>query len=156
MSTTTHTTVSLPPARAAQLRAIADTRGCNLTEAIEHLIHGEIEAGRLADALPGFEITREGNRVSLSLNGEASISTTLTFALWLAAHFLLAADGMREGAAGARSMTLEDGNDFIVVRRGRGVGVLLHKDGALIAKASMTLGMARDIARQLERSAKLH
>jgi len=145
------TLIKLPEARALQLRAIADVNGCTVTEAVELLINREIRAGRLADALPGFEI-KVANKHVWFVVGEIGLPPLVpAHARTVAAYFLNAADG---GDA-ARGIGLgQEEFKLVVARKGRGIIVravdIAHEREA---KETMTPGMARDLARQLVKAA---
>lgn len=145
------TLIKLPDARALQLRAIADINECTMTEAIELLINREIKAGRLADAMPGFEIKTANKHVWFVIGEIGLPPLAPAHARLVAGLFLNAA----EGGVSARGLSLgEEEFELLVVRKGR--GVIVHATDVAHereSKVTMTLGMARDLARQLSKAA---
>src|ERR1035441_394202 len=65
------TTIMLHPARAEQLRQLADNKGVSVVELIERFINRAIEEGDLADKLPGFPIWASGMKVVCVLDNIA-------------------------------------------------------------------------------------
>lgn len=146
------TLIKLPEARALQLRAIADVNGCTVTEAVELLINREIKAGRLADTLHGFEITNANGHTWFVI-GEIGLPPLVpAHTRLVAALFVNAADGSRDSAKG---LSLgHDDFELLISRKGRGV-IVTARDVThdRESKVSMTPGMARDLARQLNKAA---
>jgi hypothetical protein len=56
----------IPPERAEQLRLISIALGgFTISETLGHLIRGEVAKGTIAATVPGYDIKREGERVSI-------------------------------------------------------------------------------------------
>jgi hypothetical protein len=150
------TTISLPTARAEQLRALAKTldpdRELTIVELVERLINQAIGEGDLDDQLPGFDtFVNEHGLVVLMFGDIPPLAVSTTFARHLA-------ETLREAAAPkskARAVNLADGSLFVIARHATGV-ILARtpKPGAAPVKATMTVGMAADLARQIEKAAK--
>ncbi|MHC2021479.1 hypothetical protein [Methylobacterium sp. CM6247] len=148
------TLIKIPEARALQLRAIATTRECTVTEAVEHLIHEEIKAGRLPDALPGFEVHTGHGNVCLVIGNAGLPALHPTYARVVAELFLHAANGMKDGRGNVVKLNEGDAYRLIVARKGRGiVGKLVCDEMEIDEQFSMTAGMARDFARQITKAA---
>ncbi len=141
-------TIMLPEARIAQLRALADANGVTLTETIERLINNEIAAGRLPDTLPGFEVTPAVRRVYLTVDDFTFPAMTVRQARQIAdllTDITHDQDGHRQGfkfGPGAEAVV------FGVARRGRGIviGGDDPQTGRSV-KATVTPSMARDLSR---------
>lgn len=145
------TTITLPGERAAQLRALADADGTTISEVIERLINSEIAAGRLPDTLPGFEVHVADRHVWLVIGDFGFPAMHPTHANTVAALLTHLADSGTDG----RGNKLEFGEIvFKAARKGRGVliGGEDHETGRTI-KSSLTLGMARDLARIIRKAA---
>jgi hypothetical protein len=111
----------LPVERVAQLRALAAADGTTITETIERLINEQIAADRLPDTLPGFD----------------EIAGLL--------------EEFGTGTAGGKKARFSTGAEeirFRISRKGRGVTIGGEAiQTARTVKATMTAGMARDLAR---------
>ena len=155
--------MKLPAARAGQIKALAAARGIGATEALERLLNLAIEAGELDDALPGWEVRREGDSVTLTLDGQTIPAMTLEVAALVAHHFERAGTEMKVGRGypqfyGA-SREMGAANCLTIGRHGGGVVVALEvlKPGGQLGEgertlAAMTRGMAVDLARQIRKA----
>ncbi|MBL0406555.1 hypothetical protein JKG68_21590 [Microvirga aerilata] len=141
------TTIMLPGARVAQLRALAEADGTTISEVIDRLINAEIAAGRLPDRLPGFDVVPTAGRVFLSMQ-------TFTFPAMSPAQARKIADILDEFGTdkeGGKKATFGKGDDeisFKIARKGR--GIIIAGDDVQTGrtmKATVTPGMARDLAR---------
>jgi hypothetical protein len=141
-------TITLPAERIAQLRTLAETEGDTITEVIERWINAEIAAGRLPDILPNFEVTSAEGRVWLTVKD-------FTFPALTPAQAGQFADVLLEIAettdiAGKKALFGEGADEIRVKVARKGRGILI--DGVDVqtgttVKASLTPGMARDLAR---------
>jgi hypothetical protein len=138
----------LPAERIAQLRTLAETEGGTITEMIERWINTEIAAGRLPDILPNFEVTAAEGRVWLTVKD-------FTFPAMTPAQAGQFADVLLEIAetrdiAGKKALFGEGKGEIRVKVARKGRGVLIDgvdvQTGSTV-KASLTPGMARDLAR---------
>jgi hypothetical protein len=136
----------LPVERVAQLRALAAADGTTITETIERLINEQIAAGRLSDTLPGFDVIAAVGRVFLSVHDFTFPAMSPGQARQIAGLLEEFGTG-KEGGKRARFSTGEEIR-FRISRKGRGVTISGEDiQTARTVKATMTAGMARDLAR---------
>jgi hypothetical protein len=140
-------TIMLPVERVAQLRALAASNGTTITETIERLINQEIAAGRLPDTLPGFDVIATVSGVFLSVHDFTFPALSPRQARQIAGLLEEFGTG-KEGGKKARFSTGDEEIRFRISRKGRGV-MIGGEDiqAARTVKATMTAGMARDLAR---------
>ncbi|TFZ55928.1 hypothetical protein E4V01_20655 [Methylorubrum sp. Q1] len=148
------TLVKLPVARALQLKSIADARECTICEAVEHLLREEVRAGRLADVLPGFEVSTIGGSVRFGI-GEVDLPPMHpAHARVVASLFQHAASGMPAGRGNALTLGDDAPYQLTVGRKGRGIVGRVSCEALKISHSfSMTTGMARDLSRQIGKAA---
>lgn len=155
MSRVTHTTISLPPSRASQLRSIAHAHDCSITDAIELLIRREIKAGRLNDELPGFAAHTEHGHVCLEI-GWVGLPPLSPANARVVADFFEATADANAGKPWRKKVELNSGDTHTLslTRRGAGIaGRVFCDEMEIEQKFSMTRGMARDFARHIRRAA---
>ena len=146
-------------ARAWQIKNLATKMGTTATEALEYLINKAVQAGEIDDVLPGFEVTDEELPfITLKADGHRLPKMTPVVAEMVAENLHHAATAMEHGRGrpyryGQDGAT---GEDFEIVVGRIGTGVILgftEKNPAegigLRVRASMTRGMAADLARQI-------
>jgi hypothetical protein len=142
----------LPVERVAQLRALAAADGTTITETIERLINEQIAAGRLPDTLPGFDVIAAVGRVFLSVHDFTFPAMSPGQARQIAGLLEEFGTG-KEGGKRARFSTGEEIR-FRISRKGRGVTISGEDiQTARTVKATMTAGMARDLARIIHTAA---
>ena len=153
--------MKLPAARAGQIKALATSKGIGLGEAVEHLLNLAIEAGELDDALPGWEVVRDGDQITLTLDGQPIPPMHLEVAVEVAGHFQRAGTEMKVGRGvpqfwGFKSPEMPSAYMLGVGRHGGGVVVAFEElePNCQIGQgkrttAAMTRGMAVDLARQI-------
>jgi hypothetical protein len=142
----------LPVERVAQLRALAAADGTTITETIERLINEQIAAGRLSDTLPGFDVIAAVGRVFLSVHDFTFPALSPGQARQIAGLLEEFGTG-KEGGKRARFSTGEEIR-FRISRKGRGVTISGEDiQTARTVKATMTAGMARDLARIIHTAA---
>lgn len=135
--------IVIPDERAVQLKRYADARGLTLADAVGDLLNRAIEAGDLPDEIPGFEITRNGEKVDIDAGvWKASLGTDLAKAY---------AAQVREISDALRPRMADLGLPLDAIRRGDGIR-LTAKDRDAIRTVSRSV--ARDIARLIEMAAK--
>jgi len=141
------TQILLPDERAEQLKRFADAEGLTISDAVGALIRLAIEAGKIPDELPGFEVTRHGKSVKIDTG-----AWTRTLTRDLAKSY---ADQIR--AVTRPILTPGKGNPFMpipdlsVTRRGVGVKLVDQKSGT---EKTVAPGVAEDVARLIDRAAK--
>jgi hypothetical protein len=140
-------TIMLPVERVAQLRALAATDGTTITETIERLINQEIAAGRLPDQVPGYDVIAAVRRVFLSVHDFTFPALSPRQARQIARLLEEFGTG-KEGGKKAWFSTGAEEIRFRISRKGRGVTIGGEDiQTARTVKATMTAGMARDLAR---------
>ena len=145
------TTITLPGERAAQLRTLADAYGTTISELIERMINNEIAAGRLPDQLPGFEIVPAVGHVFVTVQGFSFPALNVRQARQIAD--LLEEISTAKDAGGKKAL-FENEIELKAWRKGRGIRI----DGddpqtGRSVKASLTPGMAKDLARIIRNEA---
>jgi hypothetical protein len=140
-------TIMLPVERVAQLRALAAADSTTITETIERLINEQIAAGRLPDTLPGYDVIAAVSRVFLSVHDFTFPAMSPRQARQIAELLEEFGTG-KEGGKKARFSTGAEEIRFRISRKGRGVTIGGEDiQTARTVKATMTAGMARDLAR---------
>jgi len=150
----TVSTVMLPAERIAQLRTLAETEGITITELIERWINAEIAAERLPDILPNFEVTATKGRVWFIVKDFSFPTMTPVQAEQVADVLIEIAEAKDIPGKRALLGTGEDEISLKVVRKGR--GVLINGEDVRTGRAvtaSLTPGMARDLARIIRNEA---
>ncbi|MDX6806436.1 hypothetical protein [Terrihabitans rhizophilus] len=138
--------IRLPAERGLQLKLIAKDLGVTLTEAIETLINREIEAGRLEDQLPLWDIDVFTDGIIFDAPTFALPKLTAQQALNVAN----AVDKVIERAEkGGFNLILEGEKVLTIARIGRGITFASGEKAE-----SVTVMMAQDLARQLRTAAK--
>lgn len=146
-------------ARAVQIKTLATKMGTTATEAVEYLINKAVRDGEIEDTLPGFEVTTDDwVFVTLTADGHRLPKMSALMAEIVADNLAHAATAMEHG----RGRPLYYGHDgfegdaFKIVVGRIGSGVILGfdeehpKEGiGLRVRASMTRGMAADLARHI-------
>jgi hypothetical protein len=159
--------MKLPAARAGQIRSLATARKLGLTETVEYLLNLAIEAGEIADVLPGYEVVRDGDFVRLTIDGQILPKMNRTMALAVADDLQHAATALRVGRGTPRFYGRDGlgGADFVLVIGRHGAGVLLGLEEVIEGqtlgtgkqiKGAITHGMASDLARQVRNAANTH
>ncbi|PVE20886.1 hypothetical protein DC522_29740 [Microvirga sp. KLBC 81] len=147
-------TIILPAERIAQLRTFAEAEGITITELIERWINAEIAAERLPDILPNFEVTAVEGRVWFTVKDFSFPTMTPVQAEQIADALLEIAEAKDTVGKKAMFGTGEDEISLKVARKRRGVlisGEDVQTKRAV--KASLTPGMARDLARIIRNEA---
>lgn len=68
-------TISLPIERASQLRSIAAAHGLSISELMRKYIEAEIEAGVIANTVPGFRVAAVNDLIEFEIPGRTIILT---------------------------------------------------------------------------------
>lgn len=161
--------MKLPAARAWQIKNLATSRGTTATEAVEFLLNRAIEDGLLPDALPTFEVERdEEHFIHLKADGHQLPKMNADMAGSVAKDLEDAATVMGVGRGRPRWFGRDGyGSNtdikLVVARIGTGVIIGLDEERPLPGqdrpkpiRASMTRGMAADLARQLRAAIGTH
>lgn len=148
------TTITIPGERAEQLRYLAAQHNVPISELIEWFIGDQIAAGHLPDELPGFEVESIDGLVVITVHNEPFAA----FGRPDARNFANALELFASGNEG-KMMTFRANHPALtettwhVARKGRGVKIAANcEDGSKVG-ASMTLGMAHDLARIIRKAA---
>lgn len=155
--------MKLPGARAGQIKALATAKGIGLGETVEYLLNLAISAGELDDTIPGWEVARDGDQITLTLDGQPIPPMHVEVAAMVAGHFERAGTEQQVGKGtpqfyGASQHT---GAAYMLAvgRHGSGVVVALEEleQGGKIGEgkrttAALTRGMAVDLARQIRKA----
>lgn len=150
-------TITLPSARADQLRRIAEARGLSVTDLIAGFIKREIRKGTIPDEVPGIGIVRTSGSVELRLE---NIAVTLeskvakSFARdveRMASQPLYVGVRRKDGKVsdiypGDLWVTGRSDSSVLIRRRGRGV-VLRLRSGRRTAEKSLNPTDALDLSR---------
>jgi len=147
-------TIVLPAERSAQLRTFAEAEGITIVELIERWINAEIAAERFPDILPNFEVTAVEGRVWFTVKDFSFPTITPVQAEQMADTLLEMAEAKDATSKNAVFGTAGDEISLKVTRKAHGV-LLSCKDiqTELAVKASLTSGMARDLARIIRNEA---
>jgi hypothetical protein len=150
----TTSTIVLPAERIAQLRTFAEAEGITITELIERWINAEIAAERLPDILPNFEVTAVEGRVWFTVKDFSFPTITPVQAEQIANALLEIAEAKETASKKAVFGAGKDEISFEVARKGRGI-LISGEDVQTerVMKASLTPGMARDLARIIRNEA---
>jgi hypothetical protein len=144
-------TISLPPARAEQLKALAATLNLSVADAIGHLIRKEIAAGVIDGSIPGVTVARAGDAVTFGFNG-ATLNMTANEAEHVVGEIRARAEGseLRQTLqifldtqapdAGLRPIRIE--------RKGTGVNIRIRDQ-----MKSFSPALARELADLIEATA---
>jgi hypothetical protein len=146
--------IMLPAERIAQLRTLAAAEGITVIELIERWINAEIAAERLPDILPNFEVTAVEGRVWFTVKDFSFPTMTPVQAEQIANTLLEIAKANDTTGLKAKFGTGEDEISLEIARKRR--GVLISGEDARTeraVKASLTPGMARDLARIIRNEA---
>ena len=158
----TQSSVGLPAERLAQLRALADHHGVSGVEIIERAIRRGIEAGEIADTLPGFTDIAVADddalfvsvrNVSLPLldRDQANLIAAVVDDATGTAPF----PGLEFKSGSAKGVDLGHGNKFYVGRHAKAVtfGIVDGKTGETVLHTATSAGIATDFARLLRKHA---
>lgn len=167
--------LKLPAARAGQIKALATAKGIGLGEAVEHLLNLAIEAGDIDDSIPGWEVKREGEFITLTLDGQPIPAMHIEVASTVAGNFERAGTEMQVGRGapqlwGFKSPAMPCAYRLTVGRHGSGVVIVFEEfeqgaqtgegtyalDTSKRTVAAMTRGMAVDLARQIRNAITAH
>lgn len=146
--------IMLPAERIAQLRTLAEAKGITVIELIERWINAEIAAERLPDILPNYEVAAVEGRVWFTVKDFSFPTMTPVQAEQIANALLEIAEANDIAGKKAKFGTGEDEISLKVARKGH--GVLISGEDAQTertVKASLTPGMARDLARIIRNEA---
>jgi hypothetical protein len=129
--------IVVPDERAEQLNALAEVYGrISIADTVGVLINREIAAGRLPDELPGFEIIRRGDEVSLKATGVFQVTFPSEAAKLLAAL-------LRDERPQWMSI-LDPDLMLVITRRGSGLKI---RAATSLAEKTLSLSVARDLGR---------
>lgn len=140
---------------AAQIRQLAEKLGITRAEAVGVLLKDAIAAGRIEDGVPGFEIVREGEAVTIEAVGkfvrEMSRDQARQYSKAIRAAITPAADNPLMPAVDASRLTrdLLEAN-LAVARRG---GSVKLRDPATGAEKTLAPSVAADVARLIDKAA---
>lgn len=143
--------LKLPDERGQQLRQIATAKSTTIPELINALIRAEVEAGTIPATVPGIDVAKEGDTITIKAKGfEASVpmGEGPTLADLLKGSATMTADPDRklrwiEGLAALSGIKVK--------RTGNGVKLVSPFTGK---EYPLAFGVANDLADQIERTAK--
>lgn len=147
MTRTQNPTIQIPSERLDQIKAIgAALGGLSIADTIGHLVRAEIERGTIPDTIPGVEIQRTDNGVTLTLgdNPPAHLAKGSARALVEALYGHIDAKGV------ARAVLDQQGG-YMVERRGNGLKLKVPLECEEAKTFSRDL--ARDLARLVNQAA---
>jgi hypothetical protein len=152
--TPNHTVLRISVPLHRQLKRLAAVRGTTMNGLIQTLVTGAIAAGELDDETPGFAIVLDADRdfdlILHTPNGELPRMTAAD-----AEAVARDLSEVRAGEAIRRTRTVK-GGCIVVDILGQGVEIVGEvRDTARRVRATMPVATARDIGRQLAKSAAI-
>lgn len=140
-------TVKLPPARAAQLQALATVWNLSQADTIGRLINEQIDAGVLPRGIPGVTISKKGECVQIAFDDAAPVILEKTVAIDFA-RSIKARAGASDLMAGAYEFVEQQwpdpGVSLVRVDR-RGTGVVVRVGSVRRAFARKLAGELADL-----------
>jgi hypothetical protein len=141
-------------ARGAQLKTLARIKGVTVTELLELFIRDEIGKGKIPDELPGFAIVVANGHVCIETVKLGLPPFVPAHARQIAALLRHAADKTPNGRGNKIAFGPDADMTLAIAREGRGVSIKI--DNNIVErseKIAITPGMARDLARIIDRAA---
>lgn len=146
--------ILLSTERAGQIKRIAEARGLGVVETLEHWIAAEIAAGTIADELPGIEVKAftEAGGVAIRFSEGFGVGAVVpTYARAIAEALTRTANG------DAPVVLVNMGALVWHFRRHSHNAVIisaLDRTGSNSGKRSLSLGVARDLARMINKASE--
>jgi hypothetical protein len=147
-------TISIARERGEQLRTLARHHNVAINELIERWIVADLAATGLPDGIPGLEVLLLIDDVTgeafihLSANLLPILHLSLAEARHLADALVTVAD-----TSGGKMLTTAEGSGVSTFRVGRAVALEVISMAGRKGSRTLTVGIARDLARQLHRVA---
>ncbi|GEL39921.1 hypothetical protein MEX01_05120 [Methylorubrum extorquens] len=158
----TQSSVGIPSERLAQLRALAHHHGVSAVEIIERAIRRGVEAGEIADTLPGFaDIAVVDDDVLFVTVRNVSLPLLDRYQANLIAAVIDAATGtaplpgLEFKSGSAKGVDLGHGNKFYVGRHAKAVtfAIVDGRSSQTTLRTATTASIATDFARLLRKHA---
>ena len=147
------TTLMVHKVRAEQLRKAGKAHGISAAEKIDELIALGIEHGAIDDDLPYFRICpKKGEGVEVTLD-DVSLPLLRPELAHMLANVIRHHIGQQHRHI-SKPGKLSDGSMLMIGRSGRGMVITrLPEPGATVQKVGLTISLARDVARLVDKAA---
>ncbi|MGN8117519.1 hypothetical protein [Labrys sp. 22185] len=140
-------TITLPAARAEQLRRLAAARNVSVVAALEGLLSEAVARGELPDELPGFAVQVVGESVVVSMPGQKGL-VRLPATDWLIIQSMATMiERLATNDMVGRGYKIQLEADCLVTLGRTGRGIVVKVEGASTDAVSMTGAVALDLVR---------